>query len=91
MLLYFDTNSVIDDDRYALSCRGTLRDLAFSQVELQEGMSVTLYANDDEDENRRPCRIFVDAVVERRDDQFIARIDHSTWRCMAVYLDDKKR
>ena len=79
MRLYFDTNSATEDGLYWLSLAGTLRDLELLGVELQEGMAVTLYM-DDPDEDGQPALLLVDAIVEHDGLQFVARADRRTWR-----------
>jgi hypothetical protein len=79
MRLYFDANSKDEDGRYWLSCAGTLRDLKALHVELEDGMLVTLYM-DDPDEDGRPALLLVEAVVERDGQHFVARVDARTWR-----------
>lgn len=79
MRLRFDSNSATEDGRYWLWLPGTLSDLEVHNVELEAGMTVTLYV-DDADDDGRPALLLVDAVVERDGERFLARADEGTWR-----------
>jgi hypothetical protein len=79
MRLWFDTNAVIGNDRYRLSCEGTLRDLAQSGGSLRAGMRLKLYM-EDPDESGRAEFLVVDAVVEEFSGELVAHVDPATWR-----------
>jgi hypothetical protein len=78
--IWFDANAGIDGDDYSLDCTGTKNDLAAQRIVLTEGMSLTLYM-EDEDDCGRATLLLVDAIVERRERcGLVARIDPGTWR-----------
>ena len=79
MRLYFDANSATEDGRYSLGVAGTVRDLKALGIELEAGMAVTLYM-DDQDEDGQPILLLVDAIVEEYGKGFVARADKRTWR-----------
>jgi hypothetical protein len=89
MRLWFDTNAMIDENVYSLRCLGTLRDIAALDVELREGMPVTLYMEDG-DERGNPTVLLVDAIVEEREKWgLVARVDPTTWRNESIVSESK--
>jgi hypothetical protein len=58
-----DFNSADVKGRLHLDCRGTLRDLARQNIQLTDGLVLTLY-QDDADEEGRPQQLAVEGTVE---------------------------
>lgn len=60
--IYADFHNADAQGRLRLNCVGTLEDLARQQVELREGLLLTLYA-DDLDEQGRADDLLVEGIV----------------------------
>jgi hypothetical protein len=60
--VYADFQNLADVDRLKLTCVGTRRDLARLGLELEEGLALTLYT-DDADDDGRSDDLLVDGVV----------------------------
>jgi hypothetical protein len=61
--IYADFQKLDDDNRLKLTCRGTLEDLQRQGVELSEGLNLTFYTDDGDDQGR-PDELRVDGVVQ---------------------------
>ena len=79
MRVWCDFNAGVDDGRYVLNCVGTIEDLRRQNIELQDGLALTLYMDDPGDDGLIELTI-VDAVVEAFHGHFVARVRPGTWR-----------
>jgi hypothetical protein len=64
--VYADFQNLDDENRLRLTCAGTRRDLERQGIELREGMSLTLYADDADDEGKLD-ELLAEAVVQYND------------------------
>jgi len=76
--IYADFHNADSQARLRLNCVGTTEDLARLQVELREGLLLTLYA-DDLDDNGDLDELLVDGVVSFSEEEhcWVAAIDWS--------------
>jgi hypothetical protein len=76
--VYADFQNLDDENRLRLNCAGTLEDLKRHGIELREGLVLTLYS-DDGDEQGNPDQLLAEGVVHYNDDEkcWVAAID---WR-----------
>jgi hypothetical protein len=74
--VYADFHNADAKGRLRLNCTGTVEDLARQQIELREGLALTLYS-DDADEQGRPAELRVPGVVRYSDEErcWVAVID----------------
>lgn len=74
--IYADFHNADSQGRLRLNCVGTLEDLSQQQVALHEGMVLTLYA-DDLDDQGQPDELLVDGLVSFSQDEqcWVAAID----------------
>ncbi len=74
--VYADFHNADAQGRLRLNCVGTTQDLVRERIVLREGLSLTLYA-DDEDENGQPDDLQVTGVVEYSAEEgcWVAKID----------------
>ena len=74
--IYADFHNADSQGRLRLTCVGTIEDLARQQVELREGLLLTLYA-DDLDNKGELDELLVDGVVSFSDEEhcWVAAID----------------
>ncbi|PYP89929.1 MAG: hypothetical protein DMF61_01640 [Blastocatellia bacterium AA13] len=74
--VYADFQKVDDDRRLILTTRGTMRDLAFFGIELQDGLILTFYS-DDADDSGNKDDLVVKGVVhyDRRSERWVAEIN----------------
>ncbi len=74
--IYADFHNADPQGRIRLSCIGTIEDLAQQQVELREGLILTLYS-DDLDEKGQMDELLVDGVVSFSEEEhsWVAAID----------------
>lgn len=74
--IYADFHNADSQGRLRLNCAGTMEDLASQNVELREGLALTLYA-DDLDEQGKPDELLADGVVSFSADErcWVATID----------------
>jgi hypothetical protein len=74
--IYADFHNADPQGRIRLNCVGTTEDLAQQQVELREGLVLTLYA-DDLDDKGQLDELLVDGVVSFSEDEhcWVAAID----------------
>jgi len=79
--IYADFHNADPHGRLRLNCAGTAEDLARQQVQLREGLLLTLYA-DDLDDQGQPDELLVDGVVSFSVDEncWVAAIDWSAIR-----------
>ena len=74
--VYADFQKLDDNNRLILTCRGTLQDLEHLGIELREGLRLTLYTDDADDEGRSD-ELKADAVVhfDEAANRWVATID----------------
>jgi hypothetical protein len=79
--VYADFQNLDDDNRVKLTCVGTREDLARQGIELQEGLVLTLYS-DDADDQGRPDELRVEGVVHYQADEqcWVAAVDWTAVR-----------
>ena len=79
--LYADFQNLDDFNRLRLTCAGTLEDLANQGVELKEGMSLTFYT-DDVDDQGQPDELLIEGTIHYNEDEqcWVASIDWSAIR-----------
>jgi hypothetical protein len=77
--VYADFQNLDDENRLRLTCAGTRRDLQQQGIELREGMVLTLYT-DDANEQGQPDPLLAEGVVHYDDAQqcWVAAIDWQT-------------
>jgi hypothetical protein len=85
--VYADFHNADTRGRLRLTCVGTMEDLAEQQVELREGLMLTLYS-DDADEKGQLDELLVDGVVafSREESCWVATID---WAAIHHASDDQ--
>jgi hypothetical protein len=76
--IYADFHNLDDVNRVRLTCSGTQRDLDRQGVQLRDGLQLTLYT-DDEDDDGRPDPLLADATVwfDRNQECWVAEVDWS--------------
>lgn len=74
--VYADFQNLDEANRIRLNTLGTRKDLEREGVELREGLRLTLYT-DDADDQGRPDNLLVDGVVEFNDEEqtWVAAVD----------------
>ena len=79
--VYADFHNADPHGRLRLNCVGTLEDLAHQQVELREGLLLTLYADDVDDQGQLD-ELLVDGVVSFSEEEhcWVAAIDWAAIR-----------
>jgi hypothetical protein len=79
--VYADFHNADAQGRLRLNCIGTLEDLAQQQVQLHEGIRLTLYM-DDADDHGQPDELRTEGVVTFSEDEhcWVAAIDWSALR-----------
>jgi hypothetical protein len=79
--VYADFQNLDDSNRLRLTCAGTARDLARQGIELREGLILTFYT-DDADDQGRPDELLADGVVHysAADKCWVANVDWSALR-----------
>jgi hypothetical protein len=79
--VYADFQNLDDDHRLRLSCAGTRRDLERQGIELREGLALTLYT-DDADDQGRPDELLADGRVTFNEAEgcWVAAVDWSALR-----------
>jgi hypothetical protein len=60
--VYADFQNLDDCNRLRLTCAGTRDDLERLKIELKDGLTLTFYT-DDEDDDGRPAEMLVDGVI----------------------------
>jgi hypothetical protein len=79
--VYADFQNLDDANRLRLTCAGTLQDLARQGIQLQEGLVLTLYS-DDADDQGQPDELRAEGVVHYDTDGqcWVATIDWTAIR-----------
>jgi hypothetical protein len=74
--VYADFQNLDDENRLRLTCAGTRRDLERHGIELREGMNLTLYT-DDANDNGQPDELLAEGIVQYNEAEmcWVARID----------------
>lgn len=60
--VYADFNNLDDCNRLRLTCAGTVKDLAHQGIQLREGLALTFYT-DDADDQGQPDELLVEGTV----------------------------
>src|SRR5947209_832835 len=83
-MVYADFHNLDDSNRLRLTCAGTREDLARQGIDLREGMVLTFYMDDADDEGR-PDDLLAEGVIhlDGRGD-WVASIDWSAVRHASV-------
>src|SRR5262245_11757354 len=76
--IYADFHNADTQGRIRLNCVGTMEDLAQQRIELREGLALTLYS-DDLDENGQLDELLADGIVSFSEEEhcWVAAIDWS--------------
>lgn len=79
--IYADFQKLDDDNRLKLTCRGTLQDLQRFGVQLHEGLRLTFFTDDADDEGR-PDDLLIDGVVQFNAEErcWVAAVDWTMLR-----------
>ncbi|MBW3600157.1 MAG: hypothetical protein KY475_23145 [Planctomycetes bacterium] len=79
--IYADFQNLDDANRLRLSCAGTKEDLERHGIQLRQGMMLTFYT-DDADDDGRPDNLLADGVVEYDEEAggWVATVDWSALR-----------
>jgi hypothetical protein len=79
--VYADFQNLDDDSRLRLTCAGTLQDLERQAIRLQEGLALTFYTDDADDEGK-PDELRAEGVVHYDPAQqcWVATIDWAALR-----------
>src|SRR5712691_8026363 len=74
--VYADFQNLDDDNRLRLTCAGTRLDLERQKIELRQGMALTLYADDANDDGQ-PDELVAEGIVDYNDAEkcWVAAID----------------
>jgi hypothetical protein len=88
--VYADFQNLDDENRLRLVCAGTRRDLERQQIQLSEGMTLTLYT-DDADDAGQPDELLADGVVQYNEQEkcWVAAIDWQAMRHRSVQVRGK--
>jgi hypothetical protein len=86
--VYADFHNADSQGRLRLNCAGTLEDLARQHINLREGLSLTLYA-DDLDGRGQPAELLADGTVSFSAEEqcWVAAIDWGAIRHVSEYQD----
>lgn len=76
--VYADFQNLDDRNRLRLTCAGTIEDLRRQKIELREGLALTLYM-DDADDDGRPDELRAAGMVQFNSEEecWVAEIDWS--------------
>ncbi len=76
--IYADFQKLDNFNRLRLTCAGTLEELANQGIELKEGLSLTFYT-DDVDDQGQPDELLVEGAIHYNEDEqcWVASIDWS--------------
>jgi hypothetical protein len=79
--IYADFQNLDDDNRLKLTCAGTLQDLERQGIHLSEGLVLTLYTDDADDEGR-PDQLRAEGHVQynKTEQCWVAEIDWANLR-----------
>jgi diguanylate cyclase (GGDEF)-like protein len=80
-LVYADFQNLDDENRLRLTCAGTRQDLERQGIELREGLRLTLYTDDANDEGQ-PDKLVADGIVQYNQGEkcWVAAIDWNAIR-----------
>jgi hypothetical protein len=86
--VYADFQNLDDCNRLKLTCAGTRQDLDRQAIQLREGLVLTVYM-DDADDQGRPDELRAEAIVQYNEQEhcWVAAIDWSALR----HASDEKR
>jgi hypothetical protein len=86
--VYADFQNLDDSNRLRLTCSGTAQDLARQGIDLREGLALTFYMDDADDEGR-PDELRADGVVSysAAEQCWVADVDWSAVR----HASDERR
>jgi hypothetical protein len=84
--LWVDYNNIDIHDRVRLDCEGTLKDIERQQLAMQEGVPVTLW-DDDADDQGHPLLVEVDGVLEfsPEDACWVAKVNWKGIRYLPIH------
>ena len=87
--VYADFQNLDDHNRLRLTCAGTLQDLTREGVQLREGLALTFYT-DDADDQGQPDELRVDGVVhyDQATQGWVAAVD---WNALRHASDEEAR
>ena len=87
-LVYADFQNLADVNQLKLTCVGTRRDLARLDLELEEGLALTLYTDDGDDDGQRDD-LLVDGVVRFHQGElcWTAEVD---WKSLRHASEEKR-
>jgi hypothetical protein len=79
--VYADFHNLDDSNRLRLTCAGTAAELARQGIQLREGLVLTFYMDDADDEGRRD-ELLAEGVVQfdEKERGWVARVDWSAVR-----------
>jgi hypothetical protein len=79
--IYADFQNLDDFNRVRLNCTGTLEDLARHKIALRDGLTITFYMDDADDEGH-PDELCIDGIVhyEASEKCWVATVDWSKVR-----------
>jgi hypothetical protein len=86
--VYADFHNADAQGRLRLNCVGTLEDLAQQKIELREGLLLTLYADDANDQGQAD-ELLVDGIVSFSEQEhcWVARID---WQAIRHASEERR-
>lgn len=86
--IYADFQNLDDHNRLRLTCAGTSEDLARQGIDLHEGLVLTLYM-DDADDQGQPDELLADGVVHYNEEErvWVASVD---WSAIRHASDDSR-
>ncbi len=87
--VYADFHNLDDHNRLRLTCAGTAADLARQGIQLREGLVLTLYMDDADDEGR-PDELLAEGVVhfDKEEHGWVAEVD---WSAVRHASDEERR
>jgi hypothetical protein len=88
--VYADFQNLDDDNRLKLTCAGTIEDLTRQGIELREGLVLTFYMDDADDEGR-PDPLLAEGIVHYQEEDrcWVASIDWSALRHASELMNQK--
>jgi hypothetical protein len=90
--IYADFMKMDDNGRLVLVCRGTFKDLEENNIELDEGMKLTFY-NEDEDNNGNRDDLVVKGIIEydKEKERWTAKINWDEIRNISQLSSNEKK
>src|SRR5262249_46161263 len=87
--VYADFQNLDDENRLRLTCAGTRRDLEQQRIELRDGMALTFYT-DDANDNGQPDELIAEGIVHYDQSQkcWVGVID---WQALRHASDDRQK